>query len=151
MNEPNKEYLKLVHDKMPKSKHFLTMFRAFWVGGFICCLGQGFFDLYTYLLPNIPEQDVRALVTLSLVTLTAILTGLGIYDKIGAYAGAGSIVPITGFANAMVSPSIEHKREGVVLGLCSNMFTIAGPVIVFGISSSFIVGLIVLAFKGAFV
>ena len=108
-------------------------------------------DLYSYLMPNFAEQDVRALVTISLITLTAILTGLGIYDKIGAYAGAGSIVPITGFANAMVSPSIEHKREGIVLGLCSNMFTIAGPVIVFGISASFIVGLIVLTFKGAFI
>lgn len=152
MNEPNKEYLELVKSKMPKSKHLLTCFRAFWVGGTICCIGQGFTDLYTYLWGNkLPKEDISTLVTLTLITITVVLTGLGIYDKIGAYAGAGSIVPITGFANSVASPAIEHKREGVVLGLCSNMFSVAGPVIVFGITSSILVGIIVLIFKGAFV
>lgn len=151
MNEPNKAYLKLVKERMPKSHHIRTMFRAFWVGGFICCIGQGFKDLYTYLLPQLSEEDISTIVTLTLITITVVLTGLGIYDKIGAYAGAGSIVPITGFANSVASPAIEHKREGVVLGLCSNMFSVAGPVIVFGITSSIVVGIVVLIFKGAFV
>lgn len=151
MNEPNKTYLKLVKEKMPKSKHLLTMFRAFWVGGLICCIGQGINDGYTALFKSMSENDISALTTVTLILITAILTGFGIYDKIGAYAGAGSIVPITGFANSVVSPAIEHKREGVVLGLCANMFTVAGPVIVFGISSSIIVGIIVMIFKGAFI
>ncbi len=151
MNEPNKEYLQLVKSRMPKSHHFKTMFRAFWVGGTICCIGEGFKDLYTYLFKQMPEDEIATIVTLTLITITVILTGFGIYDKIGAYAGAGSIVPITGFANSVASPAIEHKREGVVLGLCANMFSVAGPVIVFGITSSIIVGIIVLIFKGAFI
>lgn len=151
MNEPNETYLKLVKEKMPKSKHLLTMFRAFWVGGVICCIGQGINDAYSALFKTLSENDVASLTTVTLILITAILTGFGIYDKIGAYAGAGSIVPITGFANSVVSPAIEHKREGVVLGLCANMFTVAGPVIVFGISSSIVVGIIVLIFRGAFV
>lgn len=151
MNEPNETYLKLVKEKMPKSKHFLTMFRAFWVGGVICCIGQGINDAYSALFKTLSENDVASLTTVTLILITAILTGFGIYDKIGAYAGAGSIVPITGFANSVVSPAIEHKREGVVLGLCANMFTVAGPVIVFGISSSIVVGIIVLIFRGAFI
>lgn len=152
MNEPNKEYLDLVKRKMPKSQHLKTMFRAFWVGGFICCIGQAFNDIYTkFLGDKMPEDEISTLVTLTLITITVILTGLGIYDKVGAYAGAGSIIPITGFANSVASPAIEHKREGVVLGLCANMFSVAGPVIVFGITSSIIVGIIVLLFRGAFV
>lgn len=152
MNEPNKEYLDLVKSKMPKSQHLKTMFRAFWVGGFICCIGQAFNDIYTkFFGDKMPEDEISTLVTLTLITITVILTGLGIYDKIGAYAGAGSIIPITGFANSVASPAIEHKREGVVLGLCANMFSVAGPVIVFGITSSIIVGIIVLLFRGAFV
>lgn len=151
MNEPNKEYIELVKKKMPKSKHLLTMFRAFWVGGLICCIGQGITDLYKHFFSELPEEEIATLTTITLICITVILTGLGIYDKIGAYAGAGSIVPITGFANSVASPAIEHKREGVVLGLCANIFTVAGPVIVFGITSSIAVGIIVLIFKGAFI
>ncbi len=126
------------------------MFRAFVIGGAICCFGQALSDLYTYLLPNMAEKDIASIVTLSLIFIASALTGFGVYDKIGNFAGAGSIVPITGFANSVVSSAIEHKREGVVMGLCANMFTVAGPVIVFGISSSVIVGIIVLIFGGAF-
>lgn len=151
MNEPNKAYLNLVKEKMPKTEHFKTCLRAFIVGGFICCIGEGLKDLYTYLFKDLGEDEISTIVTLTLITITVILTGLGIYDKIGAFAGAGSIIPITGFANSVASPAIEHKREGIVLGLCSNMFSVAGPVIVFGISSSIVVGIIVLIFKGAFV
>ena len=150
MNAPDERYLKLVSGKMPKSKHLLTMFRAFWTGGTVCMIGQAFTDLYSSLPFDLPEDDVSALTTITLILIAAVLTGLGVYDKIGAYAGAGSIVPITGFANSVVSPAIEHKREGVVLGLCANMFSVAGPVIVFGISSSVAVGIIVMIFRGAF-
>lgn len=150
MSAPDKEYLALVREKMPKTKHLTTLFRAFWTGGFICCIGEALTLLYSNIAPTFSKDDVSALTTITLILITAVLTGFGIYDKIGAYAGAGSIVPITGFANSVVSSAIEHKREGVVLGLCSNMFQVAGPVIVFGISSSVVVGIIVLIFKGAF-
>ena len=150
MNAPDKEYLALVREKMPKSKHLTTVFRAFWTGGVICCIGEALNVAYSNVPGDFSSDDVAALTTITLILMTAILTGFGIYDKIGAYAGGGSIVPITGFANSVVSSAIEHKREGVVLGLCSNMFQVAGPVIVFGISSSVVVGIIVLIFKGAF-
>ncbi len=150
MNAPDKEYLALVREKMPKSKHLTTVFRAFWTGGVICCIGEALNVAYSSVPGDFSSDDVAALTTITLILMTAILTGFGIYDKIGAYAGGGSIVPITGFANSVVSSAIEHKREGVVLGLCSNMFQVAGPVIVFGISSSVVVGIIVLIFKGAF-
>lgn len=150
MNAPDKEYLALVREKMPKSKHLTTVFRAFWTGGVICCIGEALNVAYSSVPGDFSSDDVAALTTITLILMTAILTGFGIYDKIGAYAGGGSIVPITGFANSVVSSAIEHKREGVVLGLCSNMFQVAGPVIVFGISSSVVVGIIVLIFRGAF-
>ncbi len=151
MNAPDKEYLALIRERMPKSRHFATMFRTFWTGGLICCIGEALTLFYSEVAKVSVEDDVSSLTTITLILITAILTGFGIYDKIGAYAGAGSIVPITGFANSVVSSAIEHKREGVVLGLCSNMFQVAGPVIVFGISSSILVGIIVLIFKGAFI
>lgn len=151
MNEPNDAYLKLVRKQMPKTKHLSTMIRAFIVGGTICVIGQGIHDIYALVLADTSPKDIRTFTTLTLILITAILTGFGIYDKIGAFGGAGSIVPITGFANSVVAPAMEHKREGVVLGLCDNMFTIAGPVIVFGISASIVVGIIVLIFRGLFV
>ncbi len=150
MVEPNKKYKEIVHKNAPPSRHFSTMAKAFVVGGFICCFGQALNDMYSYFLPEMIEEDISAIVTLSLILIASILTGFGIYDKLGNFAGAGSIVPITGFANSVVSSSIEHKREGVVMGLCANMFTVAGPVIVFGISSSVVVGIFVLICKGAF-
>lgn len=151
MNEPNDAYLKLVSKTMPKTKHISTILRAFLVGGIICTIGQGIHDIYTLVLKNTSVEDIKAYTTLTIILITAILTGFGIYDKIGAFGGAGSIVPITGFANSVVSPAMERKREGVVLGLCDNMFTIAGPVVVFGVSASILVGIIVLIFRGLFV
>ena len=120
-----KEYKKTLTDNMPKTKHLSTLLRAFFTGGVICCIGQG----------------INMLVG---VLLTGILTAFGVYDKIGNFGGAGSIVPITGFANSIVSQAMEHKREGVVFGICANMFAIAGPVIVFGITASVLVGIIYL-------
>lgn len=141
----SKEYLKRVRNDMPPSKHVSTMIKAFVTGGIICCIGQGISDIYkNFLMKGAKEEVIAGLTTLTVILITGILTGFGVYDKIGNWGGAGSIIPITGFANSVVSPAIEHKREGVVLGLCSNMFTIAGPVIVFGITASVIVGIIYL-------
>lgn len=120
------------------------MLRAFLVGGVICCIGQGLGDGMRATFPGLEEDIVGSFVTMLMILITAILTGFGVYDKIGAFGGAGSVIPITGFANSIVSPAIEHKREGIVYGLCSNLFSIAGPVIVFGIATSVLVGLIYL-------
>ncbi len=139
-----KEYKKTVRHEMPVSKHLSTMLKAFICGGIICCIGQFVSDMLKMGLKNTPEEVIAGFTTMIIIAATGILTGFGIYDKIGAWGGAGSIVPITGFANSIVSPAIEHKREGIVLGLCDNLFSIAGPVIVFGITASIIVGIIYL-------
>ena len=139
-----KEYKRLVRQEMPTSKHLATMLSAFVVGGIICSIGQFISDMLKLGFKTMPEEIVASYTTMILIAITGILTGFGIYDKIGSFGGAGSIVPITGFANSIVSPAIEHKREGIVLGLCSNLFSIAGPVIVFGITASIIVGIIYL-------
>ncbi|NLL56547.1 MAG: SpoVA/SpoVAEb family sporulation membrane protein [Clostridiales bacterium] len=137
-----KEYLAFVRKESPKTEHAKTMTRAFFLGGIICCIGQGISDLLRYLAPTLEEKIIMSFTLLIIITITGILTGFGIYDKIGDWGGAGSIIPITGFANSIVSPAIERKTEGVVLGLCNNMFTIAGPVIVIGLTVSVLVGLI---------
>lgn len=142
--QEQKKYLAEVRNEMPKTKHMSTIIKAFVTGGIICCIGQSFTYLLKYFFPNMDEQTVASFTTTIMILITCILTGFGIYDKVGAFGGAGSIIPITGFANSIVSPAIEHKREGIVLGLCTNMFSVAGPVIVFGIVGSVIVGLIYL-------
>ena len=114
--------------------------RAFLVGGAICTLGQIFQEvLISY---NIKEDNVKLLLPIIMIFLGALLTGVGIYDKIAAYGGAGTVVPITGFSNAIVAPAIEFKKEGFVFGVATKMFTIAGPVLVYGIGSSVIIGII---------
>ena len=138
------EYLQEVNKEMPKTKHFSTMLKAFVTGGIICCIGQSIMFALQYGFPDMNEKTVGGFTTMAMILLTCILTGFGIYDKIGSFGGAGSIIPITGFANSIVSPAIEHKKEGIVLGLCTNMFSIAGPVIVFGITASVLVGIIYL-------
>lgn len=140
--EKQKEYLAEVKKEMPKTKHISTLLRAFLVGGIICSIGQGITYALKYGFSGMQEEQTGGFTTLIMIALTGILTGFGIYDKIGNFGGAGSIIPITGFANSIVSPAIEHKREGIVLGLCTNMFSIAGPVIVIGIAASVVVGLI---------
>lgn len=146
----NKEYLKTVRKEMPKTKHLQTMVRAFIVGGIICCVGQGIKDILSAIFPDMIEQTSNQFTVMIVIAITGILTGIGIYDRIGNFGGAGSIIPITGFANSIVSPAIEFKREGYIFGLCANMFSIAGPVIVLGITSSVIVGLIAIMFPGWF-
>jgi len=134
-------YQQRVNDKMPRSKTFSQCIRAFISGGIICCIGQLVRNVGENRL-MLDEKGVAAFTAIVMVFLGAGLTGAGIYDKIGAWSGAGSIVPITGFANSIVSPAMEFKREGFVTGTAAKMFTIAGPVLVYGIGSSVIVGLI---------
>ena len=137
-------YQKLVERLSPKSDMAKGIFRAYWVGGAICVLGQLINDLFSYGL-KWGMQSASTATSICLIFLSSLLTGLGVYDKIGKYAGAGSIVPITGFANSVVSPAMEYRREGLVMGVGAKMFTLAGPVLVYGIGGSVIVGLIALA------
>ena len=138
----NPQHYSWLTDRLsPPSPLGSGLFQAFWVGGLICTLGQGVMDIGTHLL-QMTARDASTLAGITLIFLTALLTGLGVFDKIGKYAGAGSFVPITGFANAMVSPALEFRREGLVLGVGAKLFTIAGPVLVYGVSASVIYGLI---------
>lgn len=137
----NSNYLDYVKSISPKTKQIRTLFRAFFVGGIICSIGQGISDILSTFL-GLSGDELSSFVSMIMIFLGALFTGLGIYDRIGKFAGGGSIVPITGFANSVVSPSIEFKTEGYVYGTASKMFVIAGPIIVFGIASSVLVGLI---------
>lgn len=134
-------YEQKVKDAMPKSRILIPCLKAFWVGGVICCIGQLISDFYKVVF-DFGEELRSSATAVTLVFLGMLLTGLGVYDKIGHYAGAGSIVPITGFANSIVAPAMEYKREGYVLGVGANMFKLAGPVLVYGIGVSVIIGLI---------
>ena len=134
-------YQQRVNEKMPRSKTLSQCIRAFISGGIICSIGQLVHDFGENTL-MLDEKGVSAFTAIVMVFLGASLTGLGVYDKIGAWSGAGSIVPITGFANSIVSPAMEFKREGFITGTAAKMFVIAGPVLVYGIGSSVIVGLI---------
>ena len=135
------KYLELVKERMPRSRTFPQCIIAFAVGGAICCLGQLTGDLGT-LAFSFDESARGAFVSVVMIFLGAFATGVGVYDKLGAFAGAGSVVPITGFANSIVAPAMEHRREGLVMGVGAQLFTIAGPVLVYGITSSVIVGVI---------
>lgn len=137
-------YNEYVKSKMPKTKPFPTLLWAFVIGGLICCLGQGISDGLTALFPQLTKDIISTYTLVILIFLSTLFTGLGIYDKLGAFAGAGSIIPITGFANSIASPAIEFKTEGWIFGMCVKMFSIAGPVIVNGVASSLIVGIIYL-------
>jgi stage V sporulation protein AC len=140
MEMTEKEYGKLVKDLAPKSPILKDCIFAFLIGGAICALGQGFINLYSWL--DLDEQQASTAASMTLVALSALLTGLSLYDNIAKYAGAGTLVPITGFANAIASPAIEFKTEGFILGVGAKMFTIAGPVIVYGISAGVLYGVI---------
>lgn len=136
-----RQYAQLVERLAPRSEIGQGLFRAFWVGGLICMIGQAIMDFYAYGL-EWGVQSASTATSITLVFLSALLTGIGVYDRIGKYAGAGSIVPITGFANSVVSPAMEFRREGLVMGVGAKLFTLAGPVLVYGICGSVIVGLI---------
>ena len=136
----NKEYDRLVKQKSPPSPLAKDMVCAFLIGGLICAVGEALSLGYGTFLAD--EKSRGTLVSVTLVFLSAVLTGLGLYDKIAKHAGAGTLVPITGFANAVVSPAIEYKPEGQILGVAAKMFTIAGPVIVFGTLASAVYGVV---------
>ncbi len=140
MGFSNKEYDKVVKKLSPPSPKIKDFIWAYCVGGLICVIGQLFMELYEYL--GFSEKVVKMAVPVTLIFIAALLTGLKLFDKIAKRAGAGTLVPITGFANAVVSPAIEFKAEGFVLGVGANMFKIAGPVIVYGTVASVIYGVI---------
>lgn len=143
--ETQKKYQEYVNKKSPNSPILKNCFNAFWIGGLICTFGQ--IILLICKARDLDEATSGTIASIILIGLSAFLTGLNIFNKIGKFAGAGSLVPITGFANSIVAPSIEYKSEGYVMGVGSKMFTIAGPVLVFGICSSIIVGIIYLIFN----
>ena len=135
-----KEYQKLVEEISPKSPMFKDCLGAFLVGGIICTIGQFFIHYYTKL--GLDKDAAGTAASMTLVAMSAVLTGLSLYDNIAKHAGAGTLVPITGFANSIAAPAVEFKTEGFILGVGAKMFTIAGPVIVYGVSASVVYGLI---------
>ena len=139
----NKNYVAYVHSFDPPTQHFKNCFRAFLVGGLVCCIGQALRTIFEQAL-GLYGDELASAVSVGLIFLGTLLTGLGVYDRIGRYAGAGSIVPITGFANSMASPAIEFKTEGWVYGLAAKMFIVAGPIIVYGVLAGTAVGLVYL-------
>ena len=132
--ETKKQYSDYVDKKSPDSPIIKNCFNAFWVGGLICTIGQIIMDFCMF--KGLDQTSSSTVVSIVLIGISALLTGLNIFNKIGKFAGAGSLVPITGFANSIVSPAIEYKSEGYIMGVGGKMFTVAGPVLVFGISSS---------------
>ena len=138
-------YKSYVFEKMPKSSHWKNMFWAFLIGGTICVIGQAFIEMYSLWFN---DQDASVLASGTLVLIAALLTGFGVYDNIGRFAGAGSTIPITGFSNAVVSPALEFRAEGYIYGVGAKMFLVAGPVIVNGVTISVIVALLSLIFGG---
>ena len=136
----DKEYQELVQTMSPRSPMWRDCLLAFVVGGLICVLGQVFINCYSAL--GLDKDAAGTAASMSLVALSALLTGLSLYDNLAKHAGAGTLVPITGFANAISAPAVEFKTEGFILGVGAKIFTIAGPVIVYGISASVIYGII---------
>ena len=135
-----KQYAQLVQELAPKSPIWKDCLNAFLIGGAICALGQGIMNFYLWL--GLDNENAGTAMSMTLVALSAFLTGLSLYDNIAKHAGAGTLVPITGFANSVAAPAIEFKTEGFVLGVGAKMFTIAGPVIVYGVSASVVYGFI---------
>ena len=134
------QYGQFVKKTSPDSPLFKDMLNAFWVGGLICVIGQAFTELYKSLA--LTNADAAAATSITLILIASVLTGLGVYNKLAKFAGAGTLVPITGFSNAVTSPALEFKSEGVITGLASKIFTISGPVLVFGIAASVLNGIV---------
>ncbi len=145
MSTTGKEYDKMAKKASPNSPVFLNCLKAFLIGGLICLLGQVL--NYLFKQAGFNDEYVKAMTPSVLIVLTAILTGIGIFDKIAKHAGAGTIVPITGFANSVVSPALEFKAEGIILGTGAKIFTVAGPVIAYGTAAAVIYGLIAYIFN----
>jgi len=145
MNMTNEEYGELVRQREPKSAFGGNLVKAFVVGGLICCVGQVLFMVYGKMM-GLDEEAAATAVSATLIFLSVLLTGLNVYDRMARFAGAGTLVPITGFANAMSSPAMEYRAEGLVLGTAVKMFTIVGPVIVYGIAASMLYGVVLCLF-----
>ena len=143
--ETKQTYQNYVDKESPNSPILKNCFNAFWVGGLICSVGQIILNICKE--RGFDTQTSGTIVSILLIAISAFLTGLNLFNKIGKFAGAGSLIPITGFANSIVSPAMEYKSEGYVMGVGSKMFTVAGPVLVFGISASILVGIIYLIFN----
>lgn len=146
MKLTNEEYAALAKRAAPRSPLGKDMVLSFWIGGLICCVGQGLTDAFAAL--GASRDDAGTWCSIALVFLGALLTGIGVYDRIARRAGAGTLVPITGFSNAVVSPALEFRAEGLVTGTAAKMFTIAGPVIVFGVGASMVYGVLLAVFGG---
>lgn len=140
--ERNEEYLQYVERETPKTGWFVSMLHAFIMGGVICCLGQMCGDIIRAFSPNMDLLRVGSWVNIIVISLTIILTGIGVFDRLAKYGGAGTFIPISGFANSIASCAIEFKNEGLVFGIGSKMFFVAGPVIVNGVAYSIVVGLV---------
>ncbi len=138
--QTKKDYQNYVDAKSPNSPILKNCWNAFWVGGLICAIGQIIFSFCQF--KGLDTNTSNTIVSIILIVATAFLTAINVFNKIGKFAGAGSFVPITGFANSIVSPAMEYKSEGYVMGVGSKMFTVAGPVLVFGISTSILVGIL---------
>ena len=143
--ETVKDYQNYVDQKSPNSPILKNCFNAFWVGGLICSIGQIIMEVCKS--RGLSTEISSTVVSILSIAVSAFLTGLNLFNKIGKFAGAGSLVPITGFANSIVAPAMEYKSEGYVMGVGGKMFTVAGPVLVFGISTSIIVGIVYLIFN----
>ena len=145
MNMTKKEYQKITQKKSPNSPTWKNVIWAFCVGGLICAIGQAISNYAASF--GLSDKNCAAVTAIALIFVSAVLTGLKIFDNIAKYAGAGTIVPITGFANSVVSPAMEFKSEGLVLGMGAKMFTVAGPVLLYGITASVIYGIILVLFN----
>lgn len=137
---PDKQYAKMTKEASPNSIKLKNAINAFVVGGGICMFGQVLNELYS--MANMSEDEVKAMVPITIIAITAILTGLGLFDNIAKFSGAGTFVPISGFANSIVAPAVEYQTEGRILGTGAKMFTIAGPVIVYGCGAAVLYGII---------
>ena len=142
MNMSQEEYKKYADTKAPKSNLWVNMIKAFLIGGLICTIGQGILDFYKSI--GLQPDDAATMTSVTLIFISAVLTAFNVYDNIAKHGGAGTLVPITGFANAVVAPAMEYKSEGFITGVGAKMFTIAGPVIVFGTIASVIAGIVFL-------
>ncbi|MBP3886144.1 MAG: stage V sporulation protein AC [Cellulosilyticum sp.] len=140
INQVKQDYQQIVDKHSPKNKVFVNSIKAFFIGGIICSIGQGLTDVYLFL--GLSFYESTTLATDSLIFISFVLTAFNVYDDIGKFGGAGALVPITGFANSMVSAAMEYKKEGYIYGMGAKLFTIAGPVIVFGTIASVVIGLI---------
>ena len=146
IEERNKKYNEYVLSKIPKTKSWPTLFYSYIVGGLICMLGQAITDILMAIFKTMSVEIATGWTLIVLIFIASLLTGFGVFDRIGVFAGAGTIVPITGFANSITSPAVEFKKEGIIFGVCAKMFTVAGPVIVNGVIVSIVIGLLYLIF-----